>query len=99
MWGLYLHVFSLFMASRFTLASSSLCPPLRNTTPGTAAGTVRCSARTVSLAISAVLAGFASMPASQQSVRSLHAHMMDYLCSAQSYDLVCRPLLVIGAAL
>ena len=61
--GGHLRVLSLFMASRLTLASSSLCPPLRNTTPGTAAGTVRCSARTVSQAICAVLAGLASMPA------------------------------------
>ena len=44
-----LRVDSLFMASRLTLASSSLWPPLRNTMPGTAAGTVRCSARTVEL--------------------------------------------------
>ena len=51
------------MASRLMEASSSLCPPLRNTTPATAGGTVRCSACTVAPAISAVLAGFASMPA------------------------------------
>lgn len=71
--GAHLRVFSLFMASRLTLASSSLCPPLRNTTPATAAGTVRCSARTVSFAISAVLAGLASMPAHGRAVRSLRA--------------------------
>ena len=53
---------SRFMASRLTLASSSLCPPLRKTTPATAGGTVRCSARTVAAATSALLAGVASMP-------------------------------------
>mmetsp|Transcript_2008 Transcript_2008/g.5275 ORF Transcript_2008/g.5275 Transcript_2008/m.5275 type:complete len:315 (-) Transcript_2008:556-1500(-) len=40
------------MAFRFTVASSSLCPPLRNMTPGMAAGTVRRSAATVCAAIS-----------------------------------------------
>ena len=30
---------SLLIAFRFTVASSSLCPPLRNTIPGTAGGT------------------------------------------------------------
>uniref|UniRef100_A0A0D9WS08 Uncharacterized protein n=1 Tax=Leersia perrieri TaxID=77586 RepID=A0A0D9WS08_9ORYZ len=42
---------SLFIAFRFCDASSSLCPPERNTTPGTAGGTVRRSAATVYSAI------------------------------------------------
>jgi len=45
-----------FIAFRCRVAFSSLCPPDRNTTPGTAAGTVRCSARTVSIAASSGLA-------------------------------------------
>ena len=35
------------MAFKLTEASSSDCPPDRNVTPGTAAGTVRCNAVTV----------------------------------------------------
>ena len=43
----------LFIASRWAVASSSLCPPERNKTPGTAAGHVRRSAVTVAAATSA----------------------------------------------
>mmetsp|Transcript_6264 Transcript_6264/g.22928 ORF Transcript_6264/g.22928 Transcript_6264/m.22928 type:complete len:243 (-) Transcript_6264:476-1204(-) len=45
---------SLFIAFRCAVASSSLCPPDRNRIPGTAGGTTRCSARTVSRATSSV---------------------------------------------
>ena len=40
------------MALRLTDASSSDCPPDKNTTPGTAAGSVRWNAVTVALATS-----------------------------------------------
>ncbi|URE32384.1 Glycosyl transferase family 2 [Musa troglodytarum] len=43
--------FSLFIAFRFRVASSSLCPPERKTIAGTAAGTVLWRARTVCSAI------------------------------------------------
>ncbi|TXG68023.1 hypothetical protein EZV62_009298 [Acer yangbiense] len=42
---------SLLMASRFTVASYSLCPPDNNTIPGTSGGTVRRSAVTVKVCI------------------------------------------------
>lgn len=45
----------MLIASKFTLASSSDCPPDKNVIPGTAAGTVRCRAVTVAMAISAGL--------------------------------------------
>ena len=58
------------MASSIMVASSSDCPPDRKTTPGTAAGTVLCRARTVSVAASTGSAWDPLTPAGQPSVEA-----------------------------
>src|SRR5206468_3979515 len=78
-----------FIALRWAVASSSDCPPERNTIPGTAAGTVRRRHRTVACATSSTgarrpdtapgntMLGFRSMPSSAT------------LCSHRAWKTVC----------
>lgn len=55
------------MASKFAVASCSLCPPDKNTMPGTAAGTVLCKAVTVAFATASLPGGLLSLPANSGS--------------------------------